>query len=1250
MASRKKKNQGQHNGAYQAPEITPTEPQADPWADEAKSLMAELDALDGDSDASLGAPEISEEKATALLAELDEIMENDGGSSSEEAEASDDAKVEFFTHSVPGADDDSEAGTSPVPLAEEEIPAEPNDDDDSLRNAPPESSGLANDRRGFTNGSGRGMTNGMGRSNGFTNGSGRGLTNGGGSGRTNGMVNGRGRTNGMTNGRGRTNGMVNGRGRTNGMTNGRGRTNGMVNGKGRTNGMTNGRGRTNGMVNGNGRTNGMTNGRGRTNGMVNGLHDGRTNGFINGTAGLTNGIGGRFHPGGSRSPSSKSRRYLILIALAVCALFLLPVLYVLIVPAPAEAKTIDVDGEFDDWNKQVVYDESTSIAEPALDIVDFAVATDPETVYGYVRTRGDVVSRQVIDRFYLFIDSDGNSATGYEMEGIGAEYVVEAYGYNQTSLTVESRYFQGSDRLNWSAFTNLAIGKLQVTGQRAEFGVHLDTDLVPGQFRAKFASASTGSDGKVCAPIIDGLNGAIVIRQTPLDVGGIVSSSDVMTLDIRATGKDVTLESIAMQGAGALSPTVNGLATPLTIRDGSSATLAVRQDLAGVSAGPLVKAAVASVYSDGSASTIGNELSAYVISPPANIAIDGAFADWNGVQKISDPSGDSSNPSLDIVESAGTSGAGSLYAFVKFASGAQSLGGTVAPMVRVRSAPSPPSNVTPTPPPTNVTPAPVIIPRLTGEDVTRIYIDSVAGGGSIGGIDADYCLEIKGYGRKVTTSRLLAYPGMTLAASAIAATGGSCAEAGVALSAIGSPAGPVGLYIETTDWQGTADESSTSLAQACIRTTRYEMPGECKPDVVDPPTPDANPFVSLSVINPSDTWDTDSTSTTDEGTMGNLAFYTPALDQSGVGRYDIQYYDFILDTPLGLPYCDGTYNNYWNVADQMSGGSTSAECIIIHETINGVNGWTDRSQIGSTNIVLTTGDDFAPSIVLEPIPNMAISSQNNGTRTVTLTWTGLNELYRDEWFSDLSEDWQSTCSNVVNYTLYRSTDDIAFTRVGFSTAQSKGGPVTATDTVAAAGTYYYRLAVNFRYPNNNGANKQHQPSGQLYDWLTAASITPSASTVLSGLYVSHGRSQSIPVTFILTATATGPTSAGTTVLNPTITYTYTGSPSSVEIYYTSNGGTTWILWGTDTGVDGSWTPSSNLPGIGTYYWNARSISSISEPVPSGAASIEAGPYVVNALPEFPTIALPIAMVFIAMMVGKYRWKRKGVNPWSQTDC
>jgi len=95
-----------------------------------------------------------------------------------------------------------------------------------------------------------------------------------------------------------------------------------------------------------------------------------------------------------------------------------------------------------------------------------------------------------------------------------------------------------------------------------------------------------------------------------------------------------------------------------------------------------------------------------------------------------------------------------------------------------------------------------------------------------------------------------------------------------------------------------------------------------------------------------------------------------------------------------------------------------------------------------------------------------------------------------------------------------------------------------------------------------------------------------------------------------TATATGPTNAiAIATANPTITYSYEGFPTSVEIYYTSDSGLTWTYWGTDATVDGSWPATSNLPASGTYGWYARAIGGGStETLPGSMTQPEAQPY------------------------------------------
>jgi len=93
-----------------------------------------------------------------------------------------------------------------------------------------------------------------------------------------------------------------------------------------------------------------------------------------------------------------------------------------------------------------------------------------------------------------------------------------------------------------------------------------------------------------------------------------------------------------------------------------------------------------------------------------------------------------------------------------------------------------------------------------------------------------------------------------------------------------------------------------------------------------------------------------------------------------------------------------------------------------------------------------------------------------------------------------------------------------------------------------------------------------------------------------------------------TATATGPVSGWTNIAAVTITYSYTLTPTSVNIYYTTNGGATWTLAGNDASVNGNygWT----CPADGQYGWIASAVGggSVELSPPTAGTAQEAGTY------------------------------------------
>jgi hypothetical protein len=109
-------------------------------------------------------------------------------------------------------------------------------------------------------------------------------------------------------------------------------------------------------------------------------------------------------------------------------------------------------------------------------------------------------------------------------------------------------------------------------------------------------------------------------------------------------------------------------------------------------------------------------------------------------------------------------------------------------------------------------------------------------------------------------------------------------------------------------------------------------------------------------------------------------------------------------------------------------------------------------------------------------------------------------------------------------------------------------------------------------------------------------------------------------TIVSSATATGPTGGPTNVALISILYTTVGSPSTVDVYYTTDTSTpyTWTLIGPDSPADGSfdWT----VPTDGTYGWI---IVAQDEAAPTSTDAPEASYYEFDGTSPEITITLPV---------------------------
>lgn len=498
---------------------------------------------------------------------------------------------------------------------------------------------------------------------------------------TNGLVlaRGAGRKTGRTNGlRGRTNGL---RGRTNGLTNGlRGRTNGLTNGVGRTNGLTNGLGRTNGLTNGLGRTNGLTNGLGRTNGITNGL--GRTNG-------LTNGLGGQrsvtFRSAGFRGMMRTAGWKLYIIPLVVAGLLLMPLFLVPDYNGPLSP--IRIDGQFGDWATVSTMAMGPGGTNPNVDIVSFGMIENLGPYAFYVRVAGSALQGGgappgTMDSVRILVDTDGSATTGYLIDGIGADRLIEVSGYAGTVRTSTLWEFDSNrDVRDWHGWikgtaTPAAISGSQIEAEAEWIRSESSAPAVVATVHTASWDASSDVGEFPLSPGQSSLT-AVAVSEVPVIIAG--SGVPLLRLSLTGHGSTVSVDSLTVQIIGTTSvtassslrlmdgPTVLAQVVPtardvtfsfpaIAIPDGSTVTLSVVGDFTGTG-GDTFGVRLPTLHPFGVASAAvglregpGAQTVGYLGSVPASPEVDGGFAEWASasVDAVGDV-GPAANPDIDLV-------------------------------------------------------------------------------------------------------------------------------------------------------------------------------------------------------------------------------------------------------------------------------------------------------------------------------------------------------------------------------------------------------------------------------------------------------------------------------------------------------------------------------------------------------------------------------------------------------------------------
>jgi hypothetical protein len=607
-------------------------------------------------------------------------------------------------------------------------------------------------------------------------------------------------------------------GKTNGLTNG---SKGRVNGLGRTNGLTNGR--TNGL------TNGITNGVriGRVNGLTNGI----TNGFVNG-AGAVNGFRLSYQPRILGPGPGPMRRKLLAVLVLVAIVLAVP--YALVFTFPPEH--VKIDGYFMDWMTAQVYTDSPNNPSPDTTLVGYAMKYDSEGSYFYIAINGRAFgdSNTGADAYYIFIDRDGNSLSGYSIRGLGADLLVQLVGWNGTLKSGTTYSFDPlASRLDFAGFSPSSSPTVAFKDGKIE----LATSVALG----------SRSIALVCARHTDGpddwsdvnfraVGAALVmseIHDAPAVTQGI-TDEHVLSLTISGKGPSVSVSELRFQFLGSIAPiSISAYEGPQKIGTSTNSTLTFEKPLRVNERSSHELVIVASFSESSDAGSFGLRLDEsrpaimdsnatvtihsvqtnatlyYIRQAPGNIVIDGAFGDWDMMMPAEDASNDTFidgtvpcwNPDVDIrnVKAASTA----TEAFFYMSVNGTMLGGSSIPGNTVRWVSGQMTNIT------NET------HTLYGTDYAFVFIDidrNASTGYYIGGSEA--CIAVVGKEGSILSAKAfkIESTGWVDAGDAEAALDGYQLEIGGTFQALGLTLGqnyPITFVAQ--DWRGCQDEASMFL-------------------------------------------------------------------------------------------------------------------------------------------------------------------------------------------------------------------------------------------------------------------------------------------------------------------------------------------------------------------------------------------------------------------------------------------------------
>jgi hypothetical protein len=334
---------------------------------------------------------------------------------------------------------------------------------------------------------------------------------------------------------------------------------------------------------------------------------------------------------------------------------------------------ITVDADFSDWSDVTMQKDALNGAPASSQITSYTVKVQGNDVYLYMKANGKMFPGESTTPSYaiVFIDTDRDDKTGYQVGSLGAERMLLVKGYDGAVKETKLYTFEPTaNTLDWNGFKESGTFKAKASGSELELCKDLNSLGLNKNSRPSirfFLRTTSGTVSMSEAPV--GLQaGGISVTQyikapkTPVAPG--TSGQVFMTLSILAKGHSDTLEKLTITRTGigpvgdvsqvslwsATSRVDTGkfedvpgthlesitMSPNLLVKSGTAVVLTVKMDVWSKASGETLGAEVMSssqivfAKSPVALNTVQDEeLVTYINHTPAQPEVDGAFGDWN---------------------------------------------------------------------------------------------------------------------------------------------------------------------------------------------------------------------------------------------------------------------------------------------------------------------------------------------------------------------------------------------------------------------------------------------------------------------------------------------------------------------------------------------------------------------------------------------------------------------------------------------